>query len=92
MGFALLSLMAYMFFPTIIIYWLGMWLFRARSLTRLSKATGFAIALPCAAIAAIILAPTPSPASAESMLWQGSAIGAVIGAAIVLLTGRQKKT
>lgn len=91
MGRVLVDLMATMLFPTLIIYWAGISLV-GKNLTTASKVVGFCIALPSAAIAALIFTPSSSGASAESMFWPGSAAGAIIGAAIILGIGKRKGT
>lgn len=92
MGSALFNLMAYMLAPTIIIYWAAISFLGGKNLTPTSKAVGFAIALPSAAIAALTFAPMPSVASAETMFWQGSAVGAIIGAAVILGIGKRRNS
>lgn len=91
MGFALISLMAYMLCPTGIAYMAAIALLRGNNLEAPSKIVGFLIALPSAAIASLIFSPAKSVASAESMILQGAISGALIGAAVVLLIGKRKR-
>lgn len=90
MGFALISLMAYLLVPTLLIYWAGISFLGGKNLTSASKAVGFGIALLCAAVAALIFAPVSSVASAETMFWQGSAAGAIVGVGAILAIGKRK--
>ena len=89
MGFALVSLMAYMLASTLVIYCIALLLF-GRKLTAMSKFVGFIVALPSAAITALILAPESSVVSAETMTSQGAAVGALIGLVVILAIGKRK--
>jgi hypothetical protein len=89
MGFALASLMASMFAGTLILYCVALAAF-GRKLTKLAKFVGFAVALPSAAVTALVLAPESSVVSAQTMLWQGAAIGAVVGVGVMLAAGARR--
>ena len=86
----MLSLMATLLAPTLIIYWLGISFFGGKNLTPASKTVGFGIALPSAAVAAMIFAPETTVVSAETMFWQGAAVGAFVGAAAILGIDKRK--
>ena len=89
MGFALTSLMAQMFFPALILYWAGLHAMKKRSPSRASKIVGFVLALPSAAVAALVLTPAPvSVASASQMYWPGIFVGCAIGLAVVFFIGK----
>ena len=90
MGFALTSLMAEMLVSTLILYWAGLLIFRGKTLTTTSKLIGFLIALPSAAISALILAPEASVNAASTMFWPGSLIGATVGLVMILSVGKRK--
>lgn len=90
MGFAIASLMAQMFFSALILYWAGLLTMKKARFTRATKVVGFLVALPSAAVAALILAPAPaSVASAEAMYWPGIFIGCAIGLAVVFFAGKR---
>lgn len=90
MGFAITALMAEMLFPALILYWAGLLLMKKMSLARATKIVGFLIALPSAAIAALVLSPTPaSAASAEAMYWPGIFIGCAVGLVVVFVAGKR---
>ncbi len=93
MAFALMSLMAQMLAATLIVYWVALLVFRGKSLTRSSKVAGFLIALPTAAIAAMVLSPSPvSASSALQMFWPSVIIGSCTGAGLIAMVGKRKAT
>jgi cytochrome bd-type quinol oxidase subunit 2 len=97
MGFALVSLMAEMLVGTLVLYWAGLLLMRksfrqGESLTKASKIIGFLVALPSAAIAALILAPEASVNSASgNVYWTGILIGVAIGLLMIFFAGKRKQ-
>lgn len=90
MGFAITTLMAQMFFPALILYWAGLLTMKKAGFTRATKVVGFVVALPSAAVAALVLSPAPvSATSAEAMYWPGVFIGCAFGMAVVFFAGKR---